>query len=314
MYILKEFEFWTSEISSIVEKTMYGKDILITNVQPLGQIRKNSMAVCYPKYKNELKKIKHNCLIFCDDDSIIENEYITYIISENPRFTFFKFLSEFLVEETSYWHSEVISVISQNYPDVKFGYNVRIGKNVVIAPHNSIGSNCIIGNNVVIRSKVKIGSNCLIKDNSVIGSEGFGFIKSGNEIIHIPQIGNILIGDNVTIGSNCTIERPGLGCTIIHDNVKIDDLVQIGHNQEIGEGTMIATGFKAEGGLIIGRGCFIGMGVTIVDASIGNHCIIGAGAIISKPISDYTVAYNKIELIQKDDKNKIDNLFKTPLK
>ena len=315
MYLLKEFEFEASEIAKIVSGKLIGEDIVVNTIKNLGEQIEGSIILCYPKFKEKLTKIEDKCLVFCNDETVTENNNLSYIICDNPKFAFFDFINNYIVTETSYSNTEIISKSSENYPDVDFGYNVKINKNVVISPKTKIGSNVIIGNNVVIRSNVVIGNDVIIKDNSVIGSEGFGFVKSGDEIIHIPQLGHIKIGDNVIIGSCCTIEKPALGSTIIENSVKIDDLVQIGHNQKIGEGSLITTGFKAIGGITIGKNCFIGMGVTIVNkqATIGDNCFIGAGTIVTKPVQDNTTVYNKIETVVKENTH-LEQMLTTPTK
>ncbi|RXJ54426.1 DapH/DapD/GlmU-related protein [Candidatus Marinarcus aquaticus] len=315
MYLLKEFEFEASEIAKIVSGKLIGEDIVVNSIKSLGEQETGSITVCYPKFKDKLVSITEKCLVFCTADTVVENSKLSFIVCENPKFSFFDFVNNYVVTETNYSNFEIVSKVSDNFPAVEFGYNVKINKNVVIAPKTKIGSNVIIGNNVVIRSNVTIGNNVIIKDNTIIGSEGFGFVKSENEVIHIPQLGEIRIDDNVIIGSCCTIEKPALGSTIIEHSVKIDDLVQIGHNQVIGEGTMITTGFKAIGGAKIGKNCFIGMGVTVVNkkANIGDNCFIGAGTILTKSVENNSTVYNKIETIFTPNTH-LDEMLTTPKK
>ena len=311
MFKLKNFEFSASDISGIVEANLIGEDLLINSLQKLGCEKGNSVIICYDNDKKMLNDVKCRCLVFCSPKTVTNNSLLSYIVSDNFELLFFRFIKEYLIGETDYWVSEIISTNSTNYPEVDFGYNVKIGKNVIIAPGSSVGNNTIIGNNIVIRSNVSIGANCLIKDNTVIGSEGFGFISSEDGYVHIPQIGNIKIGNDVIIGSNCTIEKPTLGYTIIGNCVKIDDLVQIGQNQEIGEKSIIATGFKAEAGVKIGSNSFIGMGVTIISGKIrvGNNCIIGAGTILTKSVNDNIVVHGKILLVTDDVNKKLNSLM-----
>jgi len=313
MYQLKKFEYKASEVSSLLGKKLFGEDLYVDNIQQLDRIKDNSISLCYPKFKDKLEHITYRCLLFCTEDTMVQNPKISYIITDNPKHTFFKFVNDFLVTETTYWIAQTISESSEKYQGVKFGYNVRIGKNVVIAPNVVIGSNCVIGCNVVIRSDVEIGDNCVIKDNTIIGSEGFGFMTSDEGLLHIPQVGGIKIGNDVVIGSNCTVEKPALGYTLIHDNVKIDDLIQIGHNHNIGENTIITTGFKAEGNVKIGANSFIGMGVTVISKSVtvGNNCLIGAGTVLNKSVPDNKVVYSKQELVFGDVKDKIKNILIT---
>ena len=311
MFKVNKFEFLASEICEIAGSSLVGKDITVNNVQRIEEVHQNAMILCLLKDKNILKDIYCDCLVFCTKETTVDNPKLSYIISDNPKLKFFKFINEFVVTETDYWYSDIVSVKSEKYPMVEFGYNVKIGKNVIIAPGNKIGNNSVIGSNVVIRSNVEIGDYCVIKDNTVIGSEGFDFLPSENGILQIPQIGGIKIKNYVTIGSNCSIEKPALGFTTIHNNVKIDDLVQIGHNQEIGENTIIATGFKAENEVIIGSNTFIGMGVTIVskNVTVGNNCLIGAGTVLTKSVSDNKVIYSESKLHIKEIEKKKENIF-----
>lgn len=313
MYLAKKFEFDASEIAHIVQSQLVGKDLKVSRIDMLGEQKKGSIILCYPKFKDRLNSIEEPCLVFCTEETIIEKENLSFIICANPKFSFFDFINNYVVTETSYWVDNTISLESNLFPDVDFGYNVKVGYNVCISPGSKIGNNSIIGNNVVIRSNSEIGDNAIIKDNTVIGSEGFGFVKSEKKTIHVPQLGSIRIGNNVIIGSNCAVEKPALGSTVISDGVKIDDLIQIGHNQFIGENTMIATGFKGIGGCKIGKNCFIGMGVTIVSkkATVGNDCFIGAGTILVQPVKDKTTVYNKVELISEENTH-LDEMLSTP--
>jgi UDP-3-O-[3-hydroxymyristoyl] glucosamine N-acyltransferase len=289
-----------------------GQDIVVNKVSRIGQEIDHSIILCNPDQMDYLKKINTECLVFCCKKTVVNKKNLSYIISPDPEILFFRFINDFLVNETDYWYEGIISVNSTKYPDVVFGYNVIIGKNVVIAPGTKIGNNSVIGNNVVIRSNVEIGNSCIIKDNSVIGSSGFGFIRTDDGLMQIPQIGFIKIGNDVIIGSCCSIEKPTMGHTIINDNVKIDDLVQVGQNQEIGKNTIITTGFKGETGAKIGSDTFIGMGVTIIsgEIEIGNRCIIGAGTVVLKSVPDGKIVYSKqMNEIKGDSGEKIKEVF-----
>jgi UDP-3-O-[3-hydroxymyristoyl] glucosamine N-acyltransferase len=311
MYKVKDFEFSASDISGIVDAPLIGDDIIINKVNKLECITEHSMIICYETDRTILETLKTKCLVFCNNQTVCNNKNLSFIVSHDFELLFFRFINEYLISHNDYWLKETISTISANFPEVRFGYNVKVGKNVIIAPGTSIGSNSIIGSNVIIRSNVEIGDNCLIKDNTVIGSEGFGFISSNEGYVHIPQIGGIKIGNDVVMGSNCTIEKPVLGFTLIGNNVKIDDLVQIGQNQEIGDNTIIATGYKAEAGVKIGKDSFIGMSVTIISGNItvGNNCIIGAGTILTKSIHDNKVVHGISQLVITEADDKLNSLM-----
>lgn len=145
------------------------------------------------------------------------------------------------------------------------GENVKTGNNVKIFPNAVIGENIIIGNNVTIHAGVIIYSDCILGNNitihsgSIIGSDGFGFApKADGSYQKIPQLGNVIIEDDVEIGSNTTIDRATIGSTIIKKGVKIDNLIQIAHNVEIGENTVIAAQVGISGSTKIGKGVMMG--------------------------------------------------------
>jgi len=143
--------------------------------------------------------------------------------------------------------------------------NVQIGNNVKIYPHCYIGDNTTIGDNTILYSGVKvyydciIGNDCTIHASTVIGSDGFGFApNSENNYKKVPQIGNVIIEDHVEIGSNTSIDRATMGSTIIRKGVKLDNLIQIAHNVEIGENTVMAGGVFIAGSSKIGKNVMIG--------------------------------------------------------
>jgi UDP-3-O-[3-hydroxymyristoyl] glucosamine N-acyltransferase len=177
---------------------------------------------------------------------------------------------------------------------VFIGENVVIGENVKMYPHVFIGDNTQIGDNSTFLSGVKIyhdtiiGSNCTFHSGVVVGSDGFGFApQSENEYKKIIQVGNVIIEDNVEIGSNTTIDRASLGSTRICKGVKLDNLIQVGHAVEIGENTVIAAQTGIAGSTKIGKNCLIGGQVGIVGhLVIGDNVKIGAQSGIEHSIND----------------------------
>ena len=174
------------------------------------------------------------------------------------------------------------------------GNEVEIGDNVKIYPNVYIGDNVVIGNDttifsgVNIYSETQIGNNCVIHSGAVIGSDGFGFAPTDNgEYSTIPQIGNVIIHDNVDIGAATTIDRATLGSTIIGKGVKLDNQIQIAHNVEIGINTVIAGQTGIAGTVKIGENCMIGGQVGIAGhLTIGNNVRIQAQAGIASNIDD----------------------------
>ncbi|GHS97532.1 UDP-3-O-acylglucosamine N-acyltransferase [Bacteroidia bacterium] len=152
------------------------------------------------------------------------------------------------------------------------GENVQLGENVAVYPNTYIGDNVVIGENTLIYAGVKIyegctiGKNCIIHAGAVIGADGFGFAKGGDAYTKIPQLGNVVIEDNVEIGANTTIDRAVMDSTIIRQGVKLDNLIQVAHNVEIGENTAIASQAGISGSTKIGKNCLIGG-----QAGLGGH-------------------------------------------
>ena len=172
------------------------------------------------------------------------------------------------------------------------GKNVKIGENVKVYPHAFIGDGVQIGDNCTIHPGVKIyhgsiiGNNCEVHANSVIGSDGFGFApQQDGTYRNIPQLGNVILKDNVNVGANTTIDRATMGSTIIEKGVKIDNLVQIAHNVVIGENTVIASQTGISGSTEIGKNCILAGKAGIVGhINIADRTTIGANTGISKSI------------------------------
>jgi len=177
------------------------------------------------------------------------------------------------------------------------GDNVVLGDNVKIYPNTFIEENVKIGNNVTIfagakiHSETIIGNNCVIYSGAVIGADGFGFApNSDGTYTKIPQIGNVIIEDNVDIGANTTIDKATMGSTIIRKGVKLDNHIQIGHNVEIGENTVIAAQTGIAGSTKIGRNGMIGGQVGIVGhLTIGDNVRIQAQSGVGRNIKDNEV-------------------------
>lgn len=171
---------------------------------------------------------------------------------------------------------------------VKLGDNVKIYPNTVISDHTSIGSGTTIYSGVTVYTDCVIGQQCTVHSGVIVGSDGFGFApNSENNYKKVPQIGNVIIEDFVEIGSNTTIDRATLGSTIIRKGVKLDNLIQVGHNVEIGENTVIAAQSGIAGSTKIGKNCMIGGQVGIVGhLTIADGTKIAAQSGIGNSISE----------------------------
>jgi UDP-3-O-[3-hydroxymyristoyl] glucosamine N-acyltransferase len=174
------------------------------------------------------------------------------------------------------------------------GNNCRIGDNVKIYPQVYIGDNVQIGDNTVLYAGVKIYENCIIGQRctigagTIIGSEGFGFAPQADGTYrNIPQLGNVVLEDSVDIGANTTIDRATMGSTIIRRGVKLDNLIQIAHNVEVGANTVMASQTGVSGSTRVGENCVIGGQVGIVGhIRLANRTSVGAQSGVSKEVKE----------------------------
>ena len=173
------------------------------------------------------------------------------------------------------------------------GERVKIGQNVKIYPQCYIGDDVVIGDNTVIYAGVKlyamthIGKGCIIHSGAVLGADGFGFVPQPDGTYKkIPQIGNVLVGDNVEIGANTTIDRSTMESTKIHNGVKLDNLIQIAHNVEVGENTAMAAQVGISGSTHVGKNCIVAGQVGISGhLKIADRTIIGPQAGLTKGVA-----------------------------
>ncbi len=189
------------------------------------------------------------------------------------------------VEQPSYV-SEGVAVPEDAYIGAfaYIGKNVQLGKGVQIYPHVYIGDNVRIGDNTILYSGVKIyyncvvGNDCILHAGVVVGSDGFGFEPDAKGVNQkLPQIGNVIIEDDVEIGANTTVDRAMMGSTIIRRNAKIDNLVQVAHNVEVGESTFLCSQVGIAGSSKIGAHCILAGQVGVAGhLEIADNCVFGA--------------------------------------
>lgn len=168
------------------------------------------------------------------------------------------------------------------------GNNTKIYPNVTIYENVTIGENCLIHAGAIILNDCVIGNNCIVLPGAVIGGDGFGFAPiTDGKYMKIPQTGNVILEDNVEIGTNSTIDRATMGSTIIRKGTKIDNLIQIGHNCEIGSDTVIAGQTGISGSTKVGSNCMIGGQVGVAGhLKIGNNVQIAAKSGVMANIDD----------------------------
>ena len=226
---------------------------------------------------------------------------ITYIEAEAPDKAFGKIIINYLspsfplegIDETAFVHNSAVTgknvALGKNVvvsAGCRIGDNVKIFHNTVLSDNVVIGDDSLIFQNVSIREKCKIGKRAIIHPGAVIGSDGFGFNPDKNGIYEkVPQIGNVIIEDDVEIGANVAVDRAALGSTIIRKGVKVDNLVQIAHNVVVGENTVISSQTGISGSTTIGSQCiFAGQVGLAGHLEITDNVIILAQSGVSKSI------------------------------
>jgi UDP-3-O-[3-hydroxymyristoyl] glucosamine N-acyltransferase len=227
--------------------------------------------------------------------------HCAHLVHAQPQLAFANLLDklftlppdEYVVSEHSYVHStaKVNGALVQHQCGVgarsHVGERTQLHAGVQIGEDVVIGRDCILHRGVVINDGVHIGDRCIFQSGAVIGSDGFGFQPTPNGWVKVPQVGSVVIGDDVEIGANTTVDRGAIDDTVIGNGVKIDNLVQIAHNVRIGEHTAIAGLAGVAGSAIIGKRCMIGGDSKLIGhLEICDDVIISAGTVITESISE----------------------------
>lgn len=266
-------EFTAKAIAEFLKGEVVGNpEVKVSNVAKIEEATPGTLAfLANPKYNKYLYTTEASIVLINKDMELEKDVNTTLIKVENAYESFAKLLelaeqakpvkqgiSELAFIEKSATIGEGVYIA----PFVYVGENVTIEENVKLFPHVFIDDNVTIKKNSTLNSGVKvyhecsIGENCIIHSGAVIGSDGFGFAPDENNVYRkIPQLGNVIVEDNVEIGSNTTIDRATMGSTFIKKGAKLDNLNQIGHNVHIGENTVIAAQSGVAGSTKVGKNC-----------------------------------------------------------
>lgn len=273
------------DIAKFLNKSLKGDSQIIKKPADLVDCTPGDFVWCrsYSPDRIEIINLQSPSLVLCNND-VGKMLKVPHICTENPRLDYIKSLEKFFVKQ----------IKMGIHPTAIINNNAKMGKRILIGPYSNIGSevtigdDCIIGSGVSIQGDVKIGNKCTIKPNSIIGESGFGFERDKDgRPIHFPHFGKIILEDNVWIGACTTIEQATLGVTKLGKYVKVDDLVQIGHNVKVMDNTMIAAGTIICGGVHIGKDCLIApKSVIKEEVKIGNSVTIGLGAVVIRDVED----------------------------
>lgn len=298
-------KFTANQIAEMLNGVVDGDPNITLN--QLAKIEEGSMHslsfLSNPKYNEYLYETKSSAVIV-NKSFVPDKKVETTLIKVDDAYASFAQLLRIVedlqkkksgIEDLSYIH-DTASVGKEVYIGAfaYIGKNVSIGNNVKIYPHCYIGDNVKIADNCSLFAGVKIYHSCEIEKNTtvhagvIIGSDGFGFApNTGNSYDKIPQIGNVVIKEGVEIGANTCIDRATMGSTIIHKGVKLDNMIQVAHNVEIGENTVIASHTAIAGSSKVGENCMIGGQVAIAGhLSIANNVKVAGKTGIAKDIKE----------------------------
>lgn len=274
-------EFSAKDIAGLLNGIVEGdENIKVSDISKIEEGRPGTLSfLANPKYSKYLYTTNASVVII-NKDYKLENLVTATLIRVDDAYQAFAGLLEFYnknkddkkgIEERAY-----ISQTATLGKDIYIGAFSYIGDNVVLAdnvkiyPQVYVGDNVCIGKNTILHPGVKIyknckiGEDCIIHSGTVIGSDGFGFAPSNADFKKVPQVGNVIIEDRVEIGANTTVDRATIGSTHLRKGVKLDNLIQIAHNVEIGENTVIAAQTGISGSTKVGKDCMIAGQVGLV--------------------------------------------------
>ena len=267
----------------------------VSDVGPIESAQEGQLSfLCDAKYIHHLSNTNASVVLMTESITFDDKTNATLIRVENARAAMGQLLSLVAkamnpskqgVEQPSFV-SEGVQVPDDAYIGAfaYIGKNVQLGKGVQIYPHTYIGDNVKIGDNTILYSGVKvyyncvIGKDCILHAGVVIGSDGFGFEPNAQGVNQkLPQIGNVIIEDDVEIGANTTVDRAMMGSTFIRRNAKLDNLVQVAHNVEIGESTFMCAQVGVAGSTKVGGHCILAGQVGVAGhITIADNCVFGA--------------------------------------
>lgn len=316
------------EIASLVGGEVAGDgDIRISNVNGIKEALEGEIAfLSNPLYKQLLSETAASAVITSRDISFPSK---TLIKTDEPSIAFSKVIALFREEQKLSFSG--IDKTAQITKEAKIGRDIAIGAHVVIERNVSVGDNSVIypnvyigrdttiGKNAVIYPNVTIRENSIIGDNvivhcgTVIGSDGFGFVKVGEVYQKIPQLGVVVIEDNVEIGANVCIDRARFGKTIIGKGTKIDNLVQIAHNVRIGENCIVVSQVGISGSSKLGKNVILAGQVGVVGhIEIGDNVVVGAQSGVNKSVPTGSIVLGSPAKSIMEEKRIIASIKKLP--
>jgi UDP-3-O-[3-hydroxymyristoyl] glucosamine N-acyltransferase len=278
------------ELSRILRVPLFGNaDVSIQRLSSLDDACSGSLSFCsHPRFRDKLTKLNSEVVVLAEKESINRNLSVTFLEVDEPKKIFAQIAKGLIPEPT--WKG--ISNEASIHPSAKVGKNVTIGPKTIVCEDAVIGDGTLIYPSVYVGPKVVIGADCEIHpfvtllenielgnrvrvfSGTVIGSEGFGFLEGDAGYTEMPQLGSVVIEDDVRIGAKCTIDRSTLGDTRIGQGTKIDDQVHVGHNCTIGRNCILCAQVGLAGSTVLEDGVILAGQV-----GVAGHLTIGKKAI-----------------------------------
>ena len=294
MYFLVEMGFSAKQIAAFIQGEIIGDEN--ATVHTFAKIEEGIPgAISFlsnPKYTPYIYETKASIVLVNKDFTPEQEVKATLIKVDNAYESLAKLLNLYEMSkpkrtgiDARAYVAETAKIGKDVYiaPFACIGDHAEVGDNTVIHPHATvgggakIGSNCILYANSTVYHDCRVGNNCILHAGCVIGADGFGFAPTPQGYEKIPQIGIVILEDNVEVGANTCIDRATMGATVIHSGVKLDNLVQIAHNDEIGSHTVMAAQVGIAGSTKVGEWCMFGGQVGIAGhLKIGNQVNLGA--------------------------------------
>ena len=290
-------EMTLKEISQVINGELIGdENLIISVVTNINDAEATAITFAVEPHLEAAKNSKAGAIIV---ERNVEDFKQNIIKVDNPRVAFMKLLVLFAPTVTIKKEVHPTAIVGENVelgknvaimPYVVIADNVKIGDNTVLYSHSFIGEKTVIGKdtviypNVTVREGSQIGKEVIIHSGAVIGSDGFGFVTQAGKHNKVPQVGNVIIEDNVEIGANVAIDRATTGSTIIKSGTKVDNLVHIAHNVVIGENGLVVAQTGIAGSTIVGSNVtFAGQCGCVGHIKIGDNTVFAAR---SAPIND----------------------------
>lgn len=266
-------KYTLGELAERLQLVLSGQeDIVISGIGALQSAKKGQITFLEnPGYRKYLPDTQASAVILSEENRSLSK--IPVLISKNPYLTYARIAQLF---------------DTRSLPEIGIHPTAVIGKNCEVHPTARIGAHCVVGNfckigaetclwpNVTVYEGTIIGERVIVHSGAVLGSDGFGNARDGARWVKVPQLGNLVIGNDVEIGANTTIDRGAVEDTVIEDGVRLDNQIQVAHNVRIGAHTAIAAGVGIAGSTKIGKNCLIGG-----NSGIGGHIEICDGTIVT---------------------------------